>query len=275
MALFGAALGALVTSVTHADENFFGYTYGSEILPKGHSEIYQWVTMRSGKADGSYRAFDFQTELEHGFTDRVQASLYLNGVSHDIDGVSDFENRDQIRFNGLQGSLKYSLRSPYNGGLGVALYFEPGYKRYSASSGDREDQFFVETKLITQKNYLEDTLIWATNFTAEFERAHNLVEEEWESELELEFSTGLSYRVGPGWFIGAEGVVSSAFERMHLDELGEYGAFVGPNLHYAAARWWFTVTYLSQVTGWPENSGSRNLENFEKSQLRLKVGLNF
>jgi hypothetical protein len=273
----GVALGLCALSLpqARADENYFGYTYGADTLPKGHSEIYQWVTFRSGKADGHYRAFDFQTELEHGFTDRLQGSLYLNAIRHDISGVTDFEDRDQTHFNGLQGSLKYALTNLYKDNIGVALYVEPGYTRYAHVSGDREDKYFFETKIILQKNYLDGLLVWATNLEAEFEREHDLDEQEWESELELVLSTGVSYRVAPRWFVGAEAVAAAAFERMHLDELGEYGVFVGPNVHYAAERWWFTLTALAQVTGWPENSGRRNLDNFEKFQLRAKVGVNF
>ncbi len=270
-----AALAALIQVHARADENYFGYTYGSETLPKGHWEIYQWATARTGKADGSYRAVDLQTEFEHGFTDRLQGSLYLNAIKHRISGVTDFGDRDQLRFNGLQAALKYSLKSPYKDGYGLAIYLEPGYKRYSAKSGERVDIFFLEPKLILQKNFLEDTLILAANFSGEFEREHNFDANEWESELELQFSAGLSYRFAPNWFVGAEFLATSAFERMHLDALGEYGIFAGPNLHYANKRWWATLTVLPQLSGWPETKGSRDLEHYEKLQVRLKVGINF
>src|ERR1035437_1542693 len=222
-----------LSSIARADENYFGYTYGSETLPKGHWEIYQWATARTGKADGSYHAVELQTEFEHGFTDHLQGSLYINAVQHDITNVSDFSDRDQTHFNGLQGSLKYSLKSPFKDGYGLAVYFEPGYKRYSDVSGERTDTFFFEPKLIIQKNFLEDTLLWATNFSGEFEREHNLETHAWESELELQLSSGLSYRFAPHWFAGIEMLATSAFERMHLDSLGEYAIFAGPNLHYA------------------------------------------
>ncbi|MEO7597601.1 MAG: DUF6662 family protein, partial [Opitutus sp.] len=152
---------------------------------------------------------------------------------------------------------------------------EPGYKRYSAKSGERQDTYFFEEKIILQKNFFEDSLVWATNFSAEFEREHNREEEEWESELELQLSSGLSYRFAPNWFVGVEALATSAFERMHLDELGEYAIFAGPNLHYASRQWWATLTVMPQLTGWPENKGRRDLEHFEKLQVRLKVGFNF
>ncbi len=258
-----------------ADENNFGYTYGSETLPKGHSEIYQWITHRTGKAGGSYDAIDFQTEFEHGFTDHLQGSFYLNAISHDVDNVPGFTSRGQFRFNGVQASLKHSLRSPYKDAYGLAVYIEPGYKRYSGKSGNREDIYFLEGKIIHQKNYLESTLIWASNLSAELERKHDIPGDNWETELELQGSTGLSYRIAPSWFVGVEALFTSAYERGHLDKLGEYGVFVGPNLHYASNRWWFTLTVFPQVSGWPDNSRGRNLNNFEKLETRLKVGLNF
>jgi hypothetical protein len=264
-----------VPSVLYADENFFGYTYGSETLPKGRWEIYQWATARTGKADGTYRALDLQTEFEHGFTDRLQGSFYLNAISHDITGVTGFSNRSQFRFNGLQASLKYSLKSPYKDGYGLAVYLEPGYKCYSANRGERVDTFFLEPKLIVQKNFLEDTLIWAANFSGEFEREHNLETRGRESELELQFSTGLSYRIASNWFAGVEVLATSAFEGMHLDALGEYGVSAGPDLHYADKKWWATLTVLPQLIGWPESQDHRNLAHFEKLQIRLKVGVNF
>lgn len=276
LCLLAFAIGAfLLPAGVRADENYFGYTYGSETLPKGGWEVYQWVTSRTGKAEGSYRAIDYQTEFEHGFTDHLQGSFYLNAISHHISGVSDFANRDQFRFNGFQASVKYSLKSPYKDGYGLAVYLEPGYKRFAASSGQRTDIYFLEPKLILQKNFLDDTVIWATNLAAEFEREHNREEQKWESELELQLSSGVSYRFAPHWFAGVEGLATSAFERMRLNQLGEYAVFVGPNLHYADKKWWATVTVLSQLTGWPETHGSRELEHFEKLQIRLKVGINF
>src|SRR4051812_31513614 len=143
-ALLGTLALLCTASVVRADENYFGYTYGAETLPKGGTEIYQWITSRTGKADGSYAALDLQTEIEHGFTDRLQGSLYLNAISHDISGVTGLTDRNSTNFNGLQASLKYNLRSPERGGWGVAVYLEPGYKKFSAKSGEREDIFFLE-----------------------------------------------------------------------------------------------------------------------------------
>lgn len=278
LAVLPAAFALALTgaSSARADENSFAFSYGAETLPKGASEIYQWVTWRSGKADGRYNAFDLQTEIEHGFTDRFQGSLYLNAIHHDISGVTGLSDRsNETNFNGLQAAFKYNLRSVARGGWGVAVYLEPGYKRHSGNSGEREDIYFLEPKLILQRNFLDDTLIWVTNFAAEFEREKEISSGEWESELGLDVSSGLSYRVANGWFAGLETLYTSSYEHMHLDEMGEYAVFAGPSVHYATKRWWATLAVLPQLTGWPENKDERNLDNYEELRVRLKVGYNF
>lgn len=55
----------------------------------------------------------------------------------------------------------------------------------------------METKLIVQKNFLEDQLVWAINLTPEFEVRKFDGEETWETELALELTSGLSYRFAP------------------------------------------------------------------------------
>jgi hypothetical protein len=118
------SLCALGPVASRADENLFGYSYGSETLPKGAWETYLWSTWRTDKGIGEYDALDLRLELERGFSDRFQASLYLNGSywhTHDtgpIDeetGTPETPNQSTFAFNGVQVALKYTTR-PGNGG---------------------------------------------------------------------------------------------------------------------------------------------------------------
>lgn len=277
---------AAVSAPAHADENYFGYSYGAETLPKGETEAYIWITDRRHKQTGHYDAQDYQLEIEHGIADNVQISGYLDFVSHNIRGLEpEFEDRNKnFRFQGLQASAKWMVSSPYKHPVGVALYLEPVWKRIDKVSGERNREFEVEAKLILQKNFLEDRLIWVTNFTAEqeFEREKEElpgggVEIEHETELSLEATTGLSYRVAPNWFLGAEGRYHSEYPDFPDTFHREHHAwFAGPTIHYGGKRWWFTATYLPQIAGGPNAPGSSlHLDEHEKRELRLKVGYNF
>jgi hypothetical protein len=256
-----------------ADENLLGYSYGADTLPKGHWELYQWITHRAGKADGTYRATDYYTELEYGITDRLQTSLYLTAATYKIRGVTDFEDQHYTGFSGARLAFKYNLRSAYKDGYGLAVYVEPEYSSRDKVPGDRVDEYALETKLIFQKNYLDDTLFYIANLTAEPEvvREHG----ETEKELALEFSHGVSYRFAPNWFAGLENRWHTEFEPWQLHSWTHYAGFVGPTLHYGAKQWWFTATWLRQFTGWPVSEHGLTLDEHEKNEFRLKVGFNF
>lgn len=277
--LAGASFAIIVgASSASADENIFAYSYGSETLPKGGSEIYLWATDRRGKGAGTYNAQDYEIELEHGFTDNFQVSAYLTFQSNHIRGLAPELNDRERNFawNGAKGALKWSVSSPYTDGIGVALYLEPGFSRYSGKSGKRETKLFLESKLLLQKNFMNDKLVWVGNITAEQEFEHE-GGGAWKSELEFELSSGLAYHVAPGWHLGAEGRYSSAYENFpNVVEREKYAIFFGPTVHYATKSWWATLSYQPQVAGGPHvRSGSRNLAGFEKREIRLKLGYSF
>src|SRR5262249_42834866 len=196
-----------------ADENLFGYSYGTETLPKGGIELYSWTTWRTDKGKGTYDALDLRQEIEYGVTDRFQASLYMSQRYHSIhnsqpieieDGAPEREypNRNEFAFDGVQTEFKYSFLSPYLDPLGFALYAEPGWSRISKESGQHEDALSLEVKALFQKNFLEDTLIAVLNISPEYEWARGKGIDHWENELELELTGGLTYRIAPRWYGG-------------------------------------------------------------------------
>jgi len=283
-----AGLAAALLAVTaQADENFFGYTYGSETLPKGAWEFYQWATWRHDKGQGTYEAVDLRTELEYGITDKFQASAYLNTIYHHIQdsgpidedtGQREFANQNGFGFQGVSLEFKYALTSPYKDPLGVALYIEPSYSRVDRISGASGTEYELEPKLILQKNFLEDQLIAAVNLTGEFEWERFPDSAPTERELKLELSGGLSYRFAPNWFAGLEARVQGVYGNMNFGNREAWAFFAGPTIHYAAQRWWATLTVLPQITGSPRDpalSSRLQLDEFERMEVRLKIGYNF
>src|SRR5664279_5310115 len=107
----------LSAAASRADENLFGYTYTADVLPKGKWELEQWLTDRIGKESGTFSATDFRTEIEYGFTDRLQGSLYLNYNylnTHKAVGSSEpLPDRNRFGVSGTSSEWKYQLLSPY------------------------------------------------------------------------------------------------------------------------------------------------------------------
>jgi hypothetical protein len=137
----------------------------------------------------------------------------------------------------------------------------------------------MEVKAMFQKNFLDDQLIAVLNISPEFEVGKKDGELHWENELEFEVTSGLSYRVAPKWYVGFETRYNSKYEDFPAKtDRSNWAFFVGPAVHYAAERWWITMTALPQVGGAPNNgarSAARNLDEYEKFELRIKTGINF
>ncbi len=265
-----------------ADENLWGYLYGTDTLPKGGTEIYNWLTLRTGKGQGTYRGWDEMLELEHGFTDRFQASFYVKGISHRISGGALAEDPERklsrsLEFNGVNIAFKYNPLSVYKALFGLALYLEPEYSRIDKITGERMNQFGLETKLILQKNFFDDQLALAYNLTVEPEWSKFKASGEREKELELEHTVGLSYRFLPNWFAGIEGRYHSEYPDFQKREHGAY--FLGPNIHYGAEKWWFTFTFLPQLWGHPHTPGRSgsglHFDEHERYEFRLKLAYVF
>jgi hypothetical protein len=273
LGFLGAAALALAPLPADADENMFGYSYGVDTLPRGAFELYSWLTWRHSKEEGHYDAFDLQLELEYGITDRFQTSTYLTFDGRNQGNLDEFDDVSHFRWNGVKQAFKYNLLSTYKDPIGLSLYVEPGYSRYDKVGGERVDELELETKLILQKNFLDDTLAWALNVSPEFEWEFPNGESS-ESEFVLEVTTGLSYRFAPNWYAGLELRYHTEFPEYEFQE--HQAVFLGPNLHYGGKRWWATLTVLPQIWGEPNEGGShRHFEEHEAVEVRLKVGYNF
>lgn len=281
-----AALAATTAlSTVHADENFFGYSYAAETLPKGKSEAYSWTTARLDKGPGHYAGFDFKQELEYGITDRFQMSLYFNERYHSYAGGSIEEDGAAKRlhrfaYDGNQLAFKYNVLSPYKDAVGLAFYVEPGYSLIEKGPGDKVLEWELETKVILQKNFLDDQLITALNLTTEFAwgRPRPAGGESFDGEMVWEVSGGACYRVAPKWFVGVEARYETAFPNMDLHHQESWAFFAGPAVHYGGERWWATLTWLPQLTGdapGSARSSQLDLEHHERQEIRLKVGYNF
>jgi hypothetical protein len=293
-ALVGLVLGILTFEAAPpaaADESPFGYIYGADSYPKGKWEYEQWNTVRTGKAGGSYTAFDLRNEAEYGFTDRLQAAFYLNSsylYSKDVpepgDPVETLETRNEFKVNGVSLELKYQILNPFKDPLGLSLYVEPELGVRNPRTGDDTIERAVEFKAIFQKDFLEDRLIFASNivFEPEWEREDG----EQEKELKSEFSLGAAYRFAAGWYGGVECLNRRVFEDQKFDEQAASAWFLGPSVHYARQKWWATLTVLPQISGTPSSlgfdasghevtGGSRHLAEYEKMEIRLRFGIPF
>lgn len=290
--LLPLAVASLLSLNAHADENLFGYVKGSEVLPAGAKELYGVVTQRADKGVGEYTAYNFDTELEYGMTDRFTVKGELKGQSMDtsgllIDGYLPGDEEYSLKFQGGAVAGKYNFLSPALDDFGLSMTTGLEYLVLDPHSGQDKDSISIDLEIEMQKYFMEGQLIWAANFGTEGTRAtrapiDNLPEDfEWPTEMEVEIEfwagMGLSYRFIPNWFFGLETLYETEYETgvaMERDSV-----FAGPSLHYGGEEFWMTFTYFDQIRGGGETfegqpDGLHLIEKTEQ-ELRFKVGYNF
>jgi hypothetical protein len=278
--LFIPLLAGLFPTSALADEHLFGWVLGAETLPSRHAEAYEFLTVRTGKAEGTYIGLDSETELEYGFTDRLQASLsvenhyfYNKGVDGPRDALND-TNAD--RFGGIALSAKYRVLSPFKDPVGFAVRLEGGYLRHDEVDGLKQNELYVAPQFILQKNYFDDTLIFDVNAGTELAWGKKPAEQ-YAYELALTGGAGVSYRFAPNWFAGLESHIRSEYPRFYLGSLEHTVIFAGPSLHYGTERWWVTLSYGYQIygSGVHEPASGKTFAEEVRNEIRLKIGLNF
>jgi opacity protein-like surface antigen len=275
----GAALLALLGSTVpqaQADEHLFGWVRGAETLPDGHFDAYQFITLRTGKAQGHYRAWDFNTEVEYGVTDQLQLGVAVEQHYFDIDQVDELDDQNRYQFGGVELSAKYRVLSPFKDVVGLALRLELSYLAFDDVAGIEQEEFDIQPEIILHKNFFDDTLITHLNIGAKMAFGKKPAEE-YDYELTFQGGAGVAYRFAPNWFVGIEGHWRSEFPEADLGFHEHSVIFVGPSLHYGAKNWWATASYGYQVygEGVDEPVSGKTYAEEARNEFRLKVGLNF
>jgi uncharacterized protein DUF6662 len=256
----GLALALVISAAAalpaQADEPVFGFIYTTDLLPKGQKEIEQWLTWRHQKAGGYYDQLENRTEFSYGVTDAFQVSGYINydwtqAYHNAVDGTttppeqfSDFsagpdQHFSAARFVGASLEGIYRILSPYTDPIRLAVYFEP-------TRGLNFTEF--ETRLILQKNFLDDRLIIASNLTFAPELRQNVPPPK--NETDINASLGVSYRFAPNW--------SAAWEMQYEREIYDVDLFApnhqitdavytGPTIHYGGEHYFVTLTGWEQL----------------------------
>lgn len=265
-------LAAFASDVVHADESPFSSIYTTDVLPAGGKEIEQWLTWENGRPFETYNRLEGRTEFEYGFTNDFQGALYLNydwikNTPKTPDADTGFE--DDTHFTGVSGELIYRLTDPYTHPLGFALYVEP------LIGADKRE---IEFKALVQKNFLDDRLVLAGNGVLEYEWTKE--GREWEHNTEAKFLLGLSYRVAPNWFAGAEFQYKREFDGHVFSGESEAAAdsfFLGPTLHYTQENWWLTLAAQAQLPTAGNLNGELNetVDGYAHEEPRLSLRLRF
>ncbi len=302
----------IASQTAHAGENLWVYARGTDTRPAGTYEAKLNYIARLGKGSGSYAFHDIRPEVEYGFTNKFTLSAALMIFNHNYSGIEAGNNPvhetqeanggsvNATVIGGFELKAKYNILSPYKDFMGLSVGFAWERRNHYRLDGADIDQDSFVPQLFLQKNFLDDTLVFALFGKMEFER--RVTPGVLEEEIAFDVAFGVSYRIAPRWFIGAEirsqsdylcveeeGIPEAGVDCSEFDlfdwEIGsqfQNGNYIGPSIHYAEQKWFATLGLLYQFAGGGRNGeggafqkDGKNYDEHETFHLGFHVGYNW
>jgi hypothetical protein len=294
--LFILFLAVMFSSAAYAGESQFGFVTTTDLLPQGDKEIEQWLTWRTDQVGGQFNLIDSQTGVQYGITSKFQVSLYAiydwtmayhNGpggattppASFNDYSVGRNDHFTADRFVGVSSEEIYRILSPYTDLFGLAIDEKPTVGPKHVDS---------ESKIIVQKNFLDDTLITALNWdyapTFSYLADDNTAGESWQEATDITTSLGVSYRFMENWSAGVEFQNETLYNSFDFTKETDSAFEIGPTIHYGGRSFYVTAVFLDQLP-WASSyshtatgsvvDGLDDGADFQKYLLRIKVGFQF
>lgn len=258
----------------------FGFTEGSGVGLEGEKELSAETIMNFGKQGGHY--WRSETKLEFEFTPNqyVQFELGPLVATHDINGVTDLDDRNQVNFSGFFGEIRWLLldRGP-SSPLAITLSAEPEWHSVDETSGAHVTNFGLELKVNADLELIKNRLYLGSNLLYEPEatRDPDGIGAGWEQESTGGVSAALSYRITPPIFIGVEAWYLRHYDGAWFNTFTGDAVYVGPTLYVQLSpKTFMTAAWNVQVWGSDvDATGLLNLSEFSHNRAKLKVAVEF
>lgn len=255
----------------------FGFTEGTTIGLEGEKEVSINTVGRFGKRDGRYAATETQLEFEHTPSQFYQFELGALVASHNISGMSDLDDRNQLAFSGLFGEFRYLLigRGP-GSPIGLTVSVEPNWRRIDETSGERVTNYELETKLALDTELITNRLYLGVNAIYEPEWTRTPVGDI-EKESTLGLTAALALRPAEPLLIGIEAGYYRHYDGVAFDTWTGDALYLGPTFYLRfGPKVFMTAAWGIQVTGHDvDNPGPLNLAEFSRHRAKLKLAMEF
>lgn len=258
-------------------EYLFGFITGTDIGEVGEKEFETETNGRFGKRTGSYSALSHTIAVEYVPVENLRLEPGVVLGYHNISAVSGLDDVRRGSFQGFSFDARYRLVDRERSGLGLTLQIEPRWSRVDETTGQPVNQYGADLAILLDKELIPNRVIGAFNLLYSPGVTQSRVTGAWSRDATLGASTAFMVHVQNGFYVGAEARYLRAYDSLNLDGFAGHALFVGPNIFFRPAeRWRITAAWSFQVAGKAiSNSAPLDLTNFERQQVKLRIGYQF
>jgi hypothetical protein len=255
----------------------FGFTTGSGIGLEGEKEFTVDSIGRFGKRDGHYGATETKYEFEFTPSQFIQIEFGALGSTHNIGGVTDLDDRNQVTLAGGFAELRYlAIERTSNNPLSVTLALEPTMRRIDETSGERVRNFEFETTVNADLELMRNRLYAGFNLLYEPEVTQTAPGET-QREAKFGGSAALSFRLASNVVLGGEVWYLRHYDAANLTAFTGDAVMLGPTLYVRfTPKIFMTAAWNAQVWGREVgNPVALNLSEFQHHRAKLKFAWEF
>ena len=258
-------------------EHLFGFMIGTDVGSPGEREFQSQTTGRFSKSGGNYRAINQELELELVPAKNFRIEVGSAFASHDINGVTGFEDRRQLAWQGVSVDLRYRFLDRDVEPFGLTFALETHADRIDDRTAALARRYSTELTLAFDRELIPNRVVAAFNLFYEPEWTHLLATGLAEQESTAGAAVAVMTQIRPGFLIGGEVRYLRKYDGIGLEEFAGQALFVGPTAYLQLSeRYRLTISWSAQA--WGRAAGSTaalDLVNFERHQARLIFGVNF
>jgi hypothetical protein len=206
---------------------------------------------------------------------RLSLAAYV--TQHRIAGIPGLDDRRSGAFDGLAFGLKYRLIDREHGPLGIAIEAEPQWRRVDGTSGAPVGQIGGQYSLLLDKELVPNRIISAFNLVYEPEVSRSRLDGTWSHESTVRVAAAIMAQAQPHVSYGLETRYLRKYEGLALDRFAGHALYLGPTVSAKLpGGYWLLAAWSVQVAGRSVGGqGPLDLTNFERHQVRLKLGFNY
>ena len=258
-------------------EHLFGFTEGSDIGAPPEKELESETTARLGKRGGTFRAVDSALVLKVPLSDRFRLAPGLAFAGYTLRGVPGLDDRAVAALAGGFIETRARLFTRDEAPFGLTLNTVVGASRLDAATGLGARGVSVEAGLLMDREIVPGEVVAGVNLVYALGRSRldGIAGDQQASNLEV--SGAIAKRLGPGLFLGLEARYLRAYSGLGLDRFAGQAVYLGPTLYRELTEeTWVSFTWGTQVSGSEVRAGEdRDLTNFDRHQVRLRIGTHF
>jgi hypothetical protein len=284
----GARVGKIQEKERVETENMFGFTEGSDTGEAGERELTTETLWRKRRMLTPYSAMLGKLNFEYSARDDVKLGVAASydryrfpaGPSFDLEGDSALLPHWSAAV-GLSGELKYRLLERGSSPVGLAISFEPEWRRVVSGRGlgislvQFQTKFMADAALVPERVFIAANASWEPQVTW-------MNSGETTRDTNIELSAAVSARLFEGLFVGGEVRYLASFEGLSFKTPPDYGFFVGPTLYakiservYVAAAWSIRVGGRIRSDPEPLPDFGNVPDHSESHHVRVKAGVSF